>query len=324
MVNEEILTKLELYFFPVNITKIHPDSIINFDLFIKTGLKFILYKNKNLKISMEDVHRLLDNAVDILYIHIKDKKNFRAYLEDNIENLLKADNVPPQKKAEVLHESAINVIEDIFENPRSGPAIQRSKQIIGHTVDFILTAPESFANLLRIRKHDYYTYTHSVNVCTFLVSLSREIGINDKNILKAVGEGGLLHDLGKSKVPLAIINKPGKLVKGEWDIMKQHPLFGVDLAKTTREINEVSLSIIGQHHEKPSGAGYPDGLKSNELNVFANMASIVDVYDAVTTDRPYSTAKTPVEAAHILLEHKEEFNEKLLLKFIRMLAVKKE
>jgi HD-GYP domain-containing protein (c-di-GMP phosphodiesterase class II) len=319
---EEILSKLELYFFPINITKLNPNSIIQFDLYIKTGQKFILYKNRHLKISQEDIERLIDNAVDTLFIHKKDKKNFRNYLEDNLETLLKSEEIPLQRKAEALHESAINVIQDVFDNPRSGASIKRSKEVISHTVDFILAAPQSFVNLLKIRKHDYYTYTHSVNVCTFLVSLSQANGIQDKKILEAVGEGGLLHDLGKSQIPSAIINKPGKLVKAEWEIMMQHPAFGVEIAKETRQINPISLTIIGQHHERPQGTGYPRGLKGSELDIYARMASIVDVYDAITTNRSYSTARSAMEAAHFLLEHKEDFNEPLLKTFIKMLAVK--
>jgi putative nucleotidyltransferase with HDIG domain len=315
-------SKLELYFSPISIRKIHPNSIINFDLYLKSGHKFILYRNRNIKIDYEDILRLLENSVELLYIHNKDKKNYREYLEQNIDSLLQSERVPIQKKAEVLHESAINVIEDIFSNPRSGESIKRSKKVIGHTVDFILSAPDAFVNLLKIRKHDYYTYTHSVNVCTFLISLSQEIGIHDKKVLLAVGEGGLLHDLGKSMVPSKIINKPGKLVKSEWEVMKQHPDFGVSIARETRIIDQISLTIIGQHHEKPLGTGYPDGRKSAELSVFAKMASIVDVYDAITTNRSYSKARTPMEAAHILLQSKEDFDEKLLLRFIKMLAVK--
>jgi len=321
---EETLSKLEFYFFPINIKKINPNSIIKFDLYIKTGPKFILYKNRHIKITTEDIVRLLDNMVETLYIHKKDKKNYRNYLEENLEEMLKSEQIPIQRKAEALHESAINVIQDVFENPRSGESIQRSKEIIGHTVDFIIATPQSFVNLLKIRKHDYYTYTHSVNVCTFLVSLSREIGIQDKGILKAVGEGGLLHDLGKSKIPSSIINKPGKLTKTEWEVMQQHPIFGVEIAKETRDINEVSVTIIAQHHERPSGNGYPSRLKGDELNVFARMASIVDVYDAITTNRSYSVARTPMEAAQFLLQNKHDFSEDLLKTFIKMLAVKKQ
>ncbi|MCP5046812.1 MAG: hypothetical protein GY940_06550, partial [bacterium] len=205
----DTLSKLDLYFLPINIRKLHPNSKIIFDIYIKTEGKFILYKNRNLVVEIGDVTRLLDSGTDTLYIPRKDKKNFRNYLEGNLEHILNSENASNKRKAEALHESAVNVVEDIFTNPRSGEAIQRSKAIISNTVDFIVGAPESFSNLLKIRKYDYYTYAHSVNVCTFLVSLARELGINDKQTLTEVGEGGLLHDLGKSLVPLSIINKPG-------------------------------------------------------------------------------------------------------------------
>lgn len=320
--NSDVENKLEFYFTPIDIEKIHPNSIINFDLYLKTGKKYVLYKNRRLKISTEDIKRLKDNQVESIFIHNNDKKNFRMYMETNIEDLLKAEDVPIGKKAEVLHESAINVVEDIFKNPRSGPTIKRSREIIGHTVDFILAAPEAFSNLLKIRKHDYYTYTHSVNVCTFLVSLSQAIGIDDKAVLKSVGEGGLLHDLGKSQIPSGIINKAGKLTKTEWEVMQQHPHFGMVIAKETREIDNISVDIIHQHHERPGGNGYPLKLEGSKLSIFAKMASIVDVYDAVTTNRSYSKARSPMEAAQILLGNKNDFDEKLLLTFIKMLAVK--
>lgn len=316
------LSKLEFYFTPVSVQKLHPNSYLNFDIYLKTAGKFVLYKNRNLKFLSDDIKKLVENTVEYVYIHQKDKKNFRKYQEDNIENILGAQDVPIMKKAEALHESAVNVVEDIFSNPRSGESIKRSKKVIGVTVDFIVGEPTAFVNLLKIRKHDYYTYTHSVNVCTFLVSLAAEIGINDPDILNQIGEGGLLHDLGKSKVPSTIINKRGPLVKGEWEVMKKHPLFGVEIAKDTRDISDVSLTIIAQHHEKINGKGYPEGIEGGELSVYAGMASIVDVYDALTTNRSYSPARTPVQAAQILLENKDEFNQKLLVKFLKMLAVK--
>jgi putative nucleotidyltransferase with HDIG domain len=319
----ETFSKLDLYFTQIHLKKLYPNSIINFDLYIKTGQTFILYKNSNLMIDNDDLERLKDRSIKILYIHKKDKKNFRSYLEVNLKCILESEEIPLDKKAEALQESAINVVEDIFRNPRAGETIMRSKEIIDHTVDFIIGTPKSFANFLEIRKYDYCTYTHSVNVCIFMVSLARELGIDDKKTLKAVGEGGLLHDLGKSRIPSSIINKRGRLVKGEWEIIKKHPLMGKEIAMETREIDKISLTIIEQHHEKPSGQGYPHGLNGSELDVFTGMASIADVYDAITTNRPYSTAKSPMEAAQILLENKQEYNEGILLKFLDMLAVKR-
>ncbi len=324
MASEETLSKLDLYFFPISIQKLHPNSVISFDLYIKTHGKYVLYKNKNLVIDEGELKGLQEKTIDTLYAHNNDKKNFKTYQEGNIENFLNSENVPVKRKAEALYESAINVVEDVFTNPRSGEAVQRSREIVGHTVDFIVNAPRGFANLLKIRKHDFYTYTHSVNVCTFLISLAQEIGVQNRKMLFAIAEGGLLHDLGKSQVPSSVINKRGQLNKAEWEVMQKHPTFGVEIAKETRTMSPVSVTIIGQHHEKMNGKGYPGGLSGKELNQFANMASIVDVYDALTTNRSYSPARPPTVAAQILLSGKDEFNMNIVKTFLKMLAVKGE
>jgi putative nucleotidyltransferase with HDIG domain len=226
-----------------------------------------------------------------------------------------------EKKAEVLYESAINVVEDVFDNPRSGETIKRSRELIGHSVDFILSGPKAYINLLKIRRHDYYTFTHSVNVCTFLISLAQSLGIDDRKTLFEIGEGGLLHDLGKSRIPSSIINKQGQLTSSEWEIMRQHPQLGVQIALETRDIAPISVTIIGQHHERRTGKGYPAGLKGMELDLYANMASIVDVYDAITTTRSYSQARSAIDAAKFLLSIREDFNEDILKRFIVILAV---
>lgn len=314
--------RLDFYFMPVNLKKLPPHSVLSFDLYLRAEKKYILYRSRNIVFSMEDIQRLIENKIETLFIHYKDRKNFRTYLESNVETILKAENVPVEKKAEALYESAINVVEDVFQNPRSGESIKRSKEMVNHTVDFILSGPQAFVNLLKIREHDYYTYTHSVNVCTFLVSLAQFVGIGDAKTLKEIGEGGLLHDLGKSQIPLTLINKPGGLTGAEWEVMRRHPQFGVEIARQTRDISDVSVVIIGQHHEKLSGRGYPRGLAGSELNLFARMASIVDVYDAVTTNRSYSQARTPLEAAQLLLGKLDEFDEQIVMKFIKMITVK--
>ncbi len=314
--------RLEAYFTAIDIKKIKGNSLINFDIYLKQDKRFVLYKNRNLVLSHDEVQNLYTKNIQNFYIHNKDTKNFRTYLETNIDEMLKSQSIPVEKKAEVLFESAVNVVEDVFNNPRSGETIKRSKEMVGHTVNFIVSAPEAFVNLLKIRRYDYYTFTHSVNVCTFLVSLAQKHGIHDPKTLKEIGEGGLLHDLGKSQISSKIINKNGKLTKGEFDEIKKHPALGVKIAKETRDISNVSLAIIGQHHEKVTGRGYPLGLDEKKLSIYSKMASIVDVYDALTTNRSYSRARTPMEAAQILISEREEFDKDILNSFIKMLAVK--
>jgi HD-GYP domain-containing protein (c-di-GMP phosphodiesterase class II) len=137
-----------------------------------------------------------------------------------------------------------------------------------------------------------------------------------------VGEGGLLHDLGKSRIPADLLNKHGALDSREWNQIKRHPAEGVEIAEENGEHNEITLTIIGQHHERLSGSGYPRRLTAAQLGQFARMASIADVYDAITTNRPYAKMQTPIEAVRIIQSQPQDLDQEILSHFIRLLAVK--
>ena len=314
--------RTELYYMPVSLTKFRPYSFVDFDLFMKVKNKLVLYRNKNLTITSEDINKLKDNKVEVLYIKKSDKKKYREYIEKNLEKILENPEIDTKIKASYLYESAVNVVEDVFKHPRSGETIKRSKKIVNHTVDFVLSGPDAFINLLQIRAHDYYTFTHSVNVCTFSVALANKLGNFDENTLRVLGVGGLLHDLGKAMIDSKIINKPGKLTPAEWEEMKKHPEYGVKIAKESNLVSEKSLLIIEQHHEKYDGSGYPKGLKGNEISLFGRIGTVVDIFDAITTARSYSPARSPFEAAKFMLQHKEWFDEKLLNDFIKLITAK--
>lgn len=314
--------RYDLYYIPVSLKKFRPDSLVNFNLYIKVKNRLVLYRDQNIVITGKDIENLKANGVENLYIKKEDRKKYREYLEKNLEGILKNPEVDLSVKATYLYESAVNVVEDIFKHPKRGEIIKRSKKVVNHTVDFILSGPDAFVNLLQIRAHDYYTFTHSVNVCTFAIALANKISAFDDKTLRELGVGALLHDLGKSMVDPKIINKPSKLTPAEWEEMKKHPEYGVMLAKESGLVSEQSMLIIGQHHEKYNGTGYPKGLKGKQISLFGRIGTIVDVFDAITTTRSYSKAKEPIEAAKFMLEHKEGFDEKLLFSFIELITVK--
>ncbi len=314
--------RYDLYYIPVSLKKFRPDSLVNFNLYIKVKNRLVLYRDQNIVITGKDIENLKANGVENLYIKKEDRKKYREYLEKNLEGILKNPEVDLSVKATYLYESAVNVVEDIFKHPKRGEIIKRSKKIVNHTVDFILSGPDAFVNLLQIRAHDYYTFTHSVNVCTFAIALANKISAFDDKTLRELGVGALLHDLGKAMVDPKIINKPSKLTPAEWEEMKKHPEYGVMLAKESGLVSEQSMLIIGQHHEKYNGTGYPKGLKGNQISLFGRIGTIVDVFDAITTTRSYSRAKEPIEAAKFMLEHREGFDEKLLFSFIELITVK--
>jgi putative nucleotidyltransferase with HDIG domain len=172
-------------------------------------------------------------------------------------------------------------------------------------------------NLLKIAVHEYYTYTHSVNVAAVGTLFAKNLGFGDDD-LKRFCTGILLHDIGKTKISTDIINKKGKLTKEEFDKIKEHPELGVAILKETGNGFTDEYTITLQHHENYDGTGYPHGLQREEIHRCGKIARIVDVYDALIMDRPYANAIRPFAA---LVEMKDKmsncFDRELLKEFIR-------
>ena len=152
---------------------------------------------------------------------------------------------------------------------------------------------------ITVEAKDTYTQGHIERVGNMAVSLGRKLGISTEED-EALRLGGTLHDIGKIGVPGVILNKPGKLTKSEWDIMKTHPDIGYRICSPLKKNLGVALEVIRHHHEKLDGSGYPDGLKSGDVSMVARIMAAVDIYDALITDRPYRKAMTREKAFDIL------------------------
>ena len=177
-----------------------------------------------------------------------------------------------------------------------------------------------FLSLLKIAVHEYYTYTHSVNVAAVGTLFGQDLGLGVKD-LKGLCAGILMHDVGKTKISTDILNKKGKLTKEEFDIIKKHPEYGVEvLEETGIEFKEERIVTL-QHHENDDGSGYPYGLKKDEIQPCGKIARVIDVYDALTAKRSYKEASRPFAA---LKEMKEGmfhcFDTELFKEFIHFLG----
>ena len=174
--------------------------------------------------------------------------------------------------------------------------------------------------MLRVTSHDYYTYTHSVNVSTYALGFGAYLGFS-KEQLHMLGMAGIMHDIGKRKVPKEIINKNGQLTNKEFEIVKEHPKYAVEILTKLGETNQTLLDIIEQHHEKLDGTGYPYGLKDKDIHPFSQIMAIADIFDALTTKRSYKDALKSFEAFNIMHNHmKHELNSKLLIKFMTFMS----
>jgi len=149
--------------------------------------------------------------------------------------------------------------------------------------------------LVRLKTHDDYTFMHSVAVCTLMVVLSRRMGLDETQVRDA-GLAGLLHDMGKAKIPLEVLNKPGKLTPAEYNLVKGHPQLGHEMLLESGTASPMALDVCLHHHERPDGQGYPEGVSGKAFTLHARMGAVCDVYDAITSNRPYKEGWLPADS----------------------------
>jgi len=168
---------------------------------------------------------------------------------------------------------------------------------------------------------DEYTSQHSLNVCILSILLGKHLKLSADKLNK-LGLCGLLHDMGKSKIPLEILNKEGKLIGKEMEIMKSHATLGKNILLNTPDIEQEVIDAAYSHHERLNGTGYPRGLESDEISAFTKIVSIVDTYDAITSDRVYQKGKLHLQAIEILVDGRNtEFDSNLVIRFIECIGV---
>ncbi|WGG48233.1 HD-GYP domain-containing protein [Rugamonas sp. DEMB1] len=159
----------------------------------------------------------------------------------------------------------------------------------------VLRNQDALLQLVRLRTIDDYTYIHSIAVCAMMVALAKQLGLDEARV-RDCGLAGLFHDLGKMDIPPEILHKPARLTPAEFDIVKRHPEFGHRVLAGIGDLPPLVLDVCLHHHEKIDGSGYPERLRGAEISLYARMAAVCDVYDAVTSYRPYKAAWTPLEA----------------------------
>ncbi|MDD5712601.1 MAG: DUF3391 domain-containing protein [Smithellaceae bacterium] len=229
--------------------------------------------------------------------------------------------ITAREKAELVHAYSVIMIERLMGDP-TGANIGAAKKGIEALVDLILTEKETAAHLLRLTSQDYNTYVHSVNVGIMGISLAKAlfrgtIGHNMHNL----GAGFFFHDLGKVKVDGTIVNKSGQLAPDEMLQMKLHPAFGYQILRDAGQLTEESKIIVLQHHERKNGTGYPCGLRGDEIHVYGKICSIVDIFDALSSERPYKPRLAPLQALKLMREGMTaHFERQLLERFVLLFA----
>lgn len=227
-----------------------------------------------------------------------------------------------QRAVQIRHQAS-TLVRSVMQDARLGKAIEldQVQPVVQNITESILRNPGALVGLLRIKTKDDYTFLHSVSVCTLLVAFCRSRNLA-ADVTHQAGLGGLLHDTGKALVPDHILNKPGPLTDEEFAIIKKHPEDGYKILKQSPEIGPIPLDITLHHHERRDGSGYPSKQSEGEISELAQMAAIVDVYDAITADRVYHKGMSAAAALRKIYEwSKFHFNPQYAQEFMRCVGI---
>lgn len=225
------------------------------------------------------------------------------------------------RAAEVLNRSK-QAVTALFNEARLGKAIDAEVclPIVGEIASSLARNPSAFLSLARLKTRDDYTYMHSVAVCGLMVALARHMGLSDEQAREA-GLAGLLHDVGKMQMPLEVLNKPGALTDAEFSVMRSHPERGWELLKDNVKVPDAALDVCLHHHEKIDGTGYPHKLAGEQISLMARMGAVCDVYDAITSTRPYKTAWDPAGSLQRMAQWKGQFDPIIFQAFVKSVGI---
>lgn len=231
------------------------------------------------------------------------------------------DELPAARQ---VYKAAKHIIEDAMQDVRMGRDINMEavNTVVAGMADSVLRNPDALTSLSRVKRFDEYTFYHSVNTSLLALALGRNLGF-DREALHHLGVGTLLHDIGKTKIPIEILNKPGRFEAGEFEIMQQHVMRGVEILSATTGLSDPFLKPTLEHHERVDGTGYPNRRKKSDLSEFGLIAAVVDIYDAITSDRCYHKAKPPHDALTFLyqLSQRRHVDGTLVQRFIQIVGV---
>ena len=260
----------------------------------------VLYREKSYEEDESKSRLLKDCTYKTFYVKAADYRSYQKKLESQLERLLQSDDISTADRFSILQSALADRFEHAFRLINSGRAIQESQSIgtkIASTLQNNDTLP---MDLISVAKHDFDTFTHTTNVSGYCVLLALKLGINAPDELNEIAIGGMLHDLGKRSIPRSVLNKEGRLTRAEKRTVQTHPQRGYEDLHDRSDLNFGQRMMVYQHHERIDGTGYPVRIVGRDIHPWAKLCAVVDVFEALTSRRPYRPCLSITEALEYL------------------------
>ena len=263
----------------------------------------ILYRSGNYPLSREDVDELERRGHQALYITLSSFAIIQKSLLQSLDKVVEYDQIPANERFAALQTAVALEMDLAFQLIRPDKFVALTRHVVGSITKLFQSEQILARSLFDIVQHDFYTFTHVTNVAAYALLLAEELGITDADELRRIAEGAMLHDIGKRFVPAEILCKPGRLTEEQRQLVQMHPARGyTDLLKD-ESLTHGQLMMVYQHHERVDGGGYPVRIPDAEIHPWAKMLAVVDVFDALTSIRPYRNSIRIDDALDMLERH---------------------
>ncbi|MFP4391240.1 MAG: HD-GYP domain-containing protein [Desulfohalobiaceae bacterium] len=309
-------------YFPVSPLILFPETCFDFRVYLKQNDKMVLYTREKERYTQQLRKKLYETGIDRVFVPASQMEHYQRYVHLHLSKILEDQNIPVQERSKAFLQTTTEMVKKIFQKKLPGGITQEELDQIVHIVSSsskFLTLEEAIKNISKLISHDYKTFSHCVHVFTYSMAIMNTYeGFAEKD-RQDTGIGAMLHDLGKSLIPQSVLNKPGKLNAQEWEMMQKHPIYGARLCSNI-SLSDLSLKCILFHHEKLDGTGYPSGMEAENIPLPARILNCCDVYDAITSDRPYAPAESPFQALKTMKQNMQgSFDVDVLRRLITLL-----
>jgi HD-GYP domain-containing protein (c-di-GMP phosphodiesterase class II) len=294
-------------FIPVSVATLYPTEGLGVDLYIRPqGYdEPILYCARTLNVKQDDLWRLEDSGVTRLYIRRDERRTYQQFLRQHLDGWLRDPAQPMKARTAMLNEVVRDVLSESFADGRTETIVGKAGELGQRAAELLTSEPVVFQDVVRVLHHDYTTFTHSANVCYYSVLLGAMLDFSHSDLVQ-IAIGALLHDIGKLDINEQVLLKEGPLTELERRQIRKHPTSGFRKLSKRPELSQGQLLMSYQHHERIDGSGYPVGAVGEEIHPWARLCAVVDVYEALTSQRPYRQPLTPTTALAVMAKNSEK------------------